>query len=489
MHGRISTGTSRSGGARLNTVIAIGIPALLAAAGVLALVFWMKARPNVGAIESRQPQAEATPGAEAVNAGAPTAAQGSAPSQPTPGAGAGQSVPTVAGSWPGFRGARRDNISTDSPPLARSWGPQGPPRLWSVQLGEGYAAPAIVNGRVYLLDYDQASRADRLRCFALATGQELWSQAYANDVKRNHGMSRTVPATDGKVVVTLGPKCHVMCCDAESGQVRWEHDLVSEFGATVPEWYAGQCPLIDNGRAILAPGGSALMVAVDLGSGNVVWQTPNPNGWRMTHSSILPISFAGKRQYVYCASGGVVGVNASDGSILWQTPDWTVSTANVPTPVDVGDGRLFLCGGYNAGSMLLGLKQSGGSIRPETIFRLGANVYGSQQQTPILYQGHLYGTGANNQLECLGLDGSLKWSSGGARQFGLGPYMIAGGLLFVMNDGGELVLVDPSPSGYQELARARVLNGPEAWGPLAIAGGLLLARDLTSMVCLDVRSK
>jgi outer membrane protein assembly factor BamB len=354
-------------------------------------------------------------------------------------------------------------------------------------LGEGYAAPAVLNSRVYVLDYDQAARADRLRCLALATGQELWSQAYAVDVKRNHGMSRTVPAVTGPYVVTLGPMCHVMCCDAASGQVRWELNLVAQFGTTVPEWYAGQCPLIDGGRVILAPGGSALLVAVDLASGKIVWQTPNPNSWKMTHSSILPIEFGGQRMYVYCASGGVVGVSAKDGSILWQTAEWTVSTANVPTPIDVGQGRLFLCGGYNSGAMMLSLKGGGGKPRPEVLFRVGPGIYGSQQQTPILYKGHLYGTASNGQLVCLDLNGSRLWSSG-AKRFGLGPYMIAGGLMYIMNDSGELALVDPSPSGYQELARAKVLNGPEAWGPLAIAGGLLLARDLTSMVCLDVRA-
>jgi hypothetical protein len=31
-----------------------------------------------------------------------------------------------------------------------------------------------------------------------------------------------------------------------------------------------------------------------------------------------------------------------------------------------------------------------------------------------------------------------------------------------------------------------VLNGHDAWGPLALAGSRLLARDLDSMVCLDL---
>lgn len=495
MNQRARSSGPRRGASVVRWLIGIGVPALFAAAGVLAITYWLGREPDVGDVQARLPEPEpaaetgaAAPGSRLETdpaADPPAATRQATPGAPAPPSG---SVPAVAGSWPRFRGAKFDNVSTDSTRLARSWGPQGPPRVWSVQLGEGYAAPAVLNGRVYLLDYDQAAQADRLRCFALANGQELWSQAYAVEVKRNHGMSRTVPAVTDQHVLTLGPKCHVMCCDATRGQVRWELNLVTQFGATVPDWYAGQCPLIDGGRAILAPGGTALMVAVDLASGNVVWQTPNPRGWKMTHSSVIPVTFDGKRMYVYCASGGVVGVSAQDGSILWETPAWTVSTANVPSPVDVGQGRLFLCGGYNAGAMMLGLTNAGGKIKPDVLYRLKPNVYGSQQQTPILYNGYLYGTAPSYQLVCLDLDGNLQWKSGSTKRFGLGPYMVADGLLFILNENGELALVDPNPSGYKELARARILNGPEAWGPLAIAGGLLLARDLTSMVCLDVRS-
>ena len=70
----------------------------------------------------------------------------------------------------------------------------------------------------------------------------------------------------------------------------WLLDLVRQFGASVPQWYAGQCPLIDGGRAILAPGGpDALLMAVECATGRVVWKTPNPHGWTMTHSSIVPM--------------------------------------------------------------------------------------------------------------------------------------------------------------------------------------------------------
>jgi len=290
-----------------------------------------------------------------------------------------------------------------------------------------------------------------------------------------------------KYVVSLGPKCHVMCCDAVTGSVRWKIDLVSRYGTKVPPWYAGQCPLIDGSSVILAPGGSALMVAVGRATGQEIWKTPNPHGWRMTHSSIMPMTFAGKEMYVYPASGGVVGVSAKDGSILWEVPEWRVNTANVPSPLPIGDGRIFLCGGYGAGAMMLRLKSAGGKITPSIQYRLKPQVFGSHQQTPILYNNHIYGVIPSKELACIDLSGKTLWTSGTSR-FGINAYMIADGKIYVMSDAGELVMAEASPSGYHELGRAKILGGAEPWGPLAIAGGRLLARDLTSMVCLDVKA-
>ena len=391
-------------------------------------------------------------------------------------------VPPIPGSWPCFRGAHRDDVNTESTISPQSWGPAGPRKLWSQELGEGYAAAAVSNGRVYLLDYDKAAHADALRCFTSSDGTEIWRSSYSVTIKPNHGISRTVPAVSGGYVVSLGPKCQTMCADAKTGAVKWRIDLVQGYGATVPEWYAGRCPLIDGNRVILAPGGASLLIAVDLKTGKLLWKTPNPGGWKMTHVSILPVNAGGTPEYVYCSSGGVAGVSAADGALLWQNTDWVIPTAVVPTPVDIGDGRVFLSGGYGAGSMML--KVSGHTV--QTLWRVGPEVFGSDQQTPIYYQGHIYGVIPGGELVCLSLDGKQVWRSGPEHQFGLGPYMIADGMIYVLADDGTLSLAAASPAGFQQLAQAKILNGPEAWGPLALAGGRLLARDLNQLVCLDV---
>jgi outer membrane protein assembly factor BamB len=396
----------------------------------------------------------------------------------------------LPGSWPQFRGPMRDNLAGDSGGLLRTWQPSEPHELWGTDVGEGYAGPAVLAGRVYLMDYDREKRRDALRCLSLDDGREIWRFSYPVPIKRNHGMSRTVPAVTDRFVVAIGPKCHVVCVDAVSGELRWGLDLVRQYGATIPPWYAGQCPLIDRGQVILGPGGKdALLIALDLETGKETWRTPNPRGWKMTHSSIMPMAVGGDRFYVYCANNGVVGVSARDGSLLWETRDWKISLATVPSPLMVPGDRVFLSGGYNAGSLMLQLKGEGARFTVQTVFKLEPEIFGATQQTPICYENHIYGVRPDGRFVCLTLDGKTVWASEASQQFGLGPFLLAEGMIFGLNDSGLLRLIEASPQKYTVLGQAQVLKGRESWAPLALVGTRLLARDLTRLVCLEVGKK
>ena len=457
------------------------VPAAAAVVAVGALVFVWQAEGTGGLVPMRVP---------VVGNGGSGSDLGSSPLEAgkrTVGSGVAADLP---GAWPGFRGAERDGIARGDMPVAGEWGGRGPRALWSVEVGEGYAGAAVLGGRVYLMDYDREGQADALRCLSLADGGEIWRFSYPLPVKRNHGMSRTVPAVTEKYVVALGPKCHVSCLDSVTGEFKWGIDLVREYGTVVPPWYAGQCPLIEDGRVILAPAGpESLMIAVDCETGEVLWKTPNPRRWKMTHGSIVPMTVGGVRQYVYCGHRGVAGIAAADGSLLWESPDWKISLATVASPVPVPGGRLFLSGGYKAGSMMLQLAEEDGKWTAKPLFRLDSEVFGATQQTPILHEEHIYGVRPNGELVCLDLDGKVRWTSGSGHRFGLGPFLVADGKLFVMDDHGELTMAEATSETFRPLGTAKVLEGHDSWGPMAIAAGRLIARDLTTMICLDLRKK
>ena len=392
-----------------------------------------------------------------------------------------------AGNWPQFRGPNRDAVSGETG-LLRKWPDGGPKVLWAVEVCEGYAAAAIHDGRVYVNDYDRKAKEWLVRCLSLADGKELWRFREKRRIRPNHGITRTVPAVDGKYVFSLDPKCVFHCLDAETGTERWRKNLVREYGTTIPAWYAGQCPLIEPDRVIIAPGGSALIVALEKATGQPIWETPNPEGWPMSHASVMPAEIGGVRQYLYTTLKGPLGVSAEDGKLLWFFP-WKFNIAVPVSPMSIGDGRIFLTSCYEAETVMIRIMHNGQAFTPEKVFSLEANDWNSETHTPILHNGHLFAVGKKRRglFTCLDLSGRQVWTSEGDAYFGLGSYILADGMFFVMEGKtGMLRLLDANAPEYTELDSAQVLNGHDVWAPLALADGKLVVRDMTKMVCLQV---
>jgi len=318
-------------------------------------------------------------------------------------------IPPGSNSWPRFRGENFDNICTDITPTMDDWPETGPEIVWELKLGEGHAGPAIHKGKVYLLDYNEKIRADALRCFSLQTGEELWRRWYNVAIKRNHGMSRTIPTVTDDYIVSIGPRCHVMCLDTETGDLRWTLDLVQDYGAEIPQWYTAQCPLIHNGVAVIAVGGESLLMGVDCESGEILWETPNPDRWRMSHSSIIPARIHNKLTYIYMAVGGICGISAEGddlGELLWKSSEWS-PTVVATSPVYLGNNILAFTTGYGAGGGKLRIDKSGNQYTAVLLEKHSPREgLSSEQQTPIYYDGYIWtvnpkDAGAlRNQLSC-----------------------------------------------------------------------------------------
>jgi outer membrane protein assembly factor BamB len=415
----------------------------------------------------------------------------------------------LPGDWPRFRGSDFDNISKDKTPLAESWDTSGPQIVWRTTLGEGYAGPAVHNGRVYLLDYNEKKKADMLRCFSLKSGLELWRRWYRVDMKRNHGYSRTIPAVTDKFLVSIGPRSHVMCLDPLSGKMLWSIDLEKEYGIPgtekgriTPDFFSGQCPLIDNNVAIIAPGGKALMIGINCANGKVMWKTPNPDSLRMSHCSIIPMILHGKRMYVYNAVGGVCGISAEGddiGKMLWTTTEWNPATV-AASAISLGNNEIAAFGSYGAGGSRIKIIKEGSVYKAQIIEQHKAtNGISSDQQTPIIIGDFIWCLMPENagtlkkQLVCYHKSDLLKpvWSSGKENRFGrgLGPYIVASDKMYLLDDDGKLYYFKIGNSSITLIDSHKIIKGIEAWGPMAIAGNYLLMRDARNLICLNIGKK
>jgi len=404
----------------------------------------------------------------------------------------------IQGNWSHFRGENRNAVSTETVSLRKNWSKDDPPPiLWGLPLGEGFAGFAVRNGRVYILDYDMENERDALRCLSFDDGQEIWRYSYSVRIKKNHGMSRTIPAVNDQYCISIGPKCHVLCVDAVTGEEKWLIDLRHEYDTVEPDWYAGQCPMIvtlpgtEKPSVLIAPSGpEALMVALDCETGKEVWRTPNPFGWNMTHTSIMPMTLEGEQTFVYFGEYGLVGVRAADGTILWSWSEsfWPNAPATCSSPIVLPDNRIFFCGGYRRGAVIIQVVPKADKYETVTLQQLDHTVFDSEQQTPVFYGEHIFGIRQNDkQFLCLDLEGRVVWTSGRQERFGSGPCIIADSMILVLDDDGKLSGLDATPAGFRKLFEVEIMEDFACWAPLAIVNGRLLLRDQMSMKCIDLR--
>ena len=98
---------------------------------------------------------------------------------------------------------------------------------------------------------------------------------------------------------------------------------------------------------------------------------------------------------------------------------------------------------------------------------------------------HLYGFDERNMLKCVDLEGQEVWRE----RLDLGSVTGAGERLIVISGDGELIISAANPEKYEELSRAKVLEGGVCWTPPVLAGGRIFCRNsLGHLVCRDHRA-
>lgn len=401
--------------------------------------------------------------------------------------------------WPQYMGPNRDGISTETG-LLRSWPESGPEVLWTVPLGEGFAGPAIADGEVYILDRVE-NKTDVLRCLALEDGKELWTVSYEAPGSVGHNGSRTAPTVDGQHVYTVGLMGNFLCTDRKTHKVKWQKNLLADFGTDLPRWGVAQSPVLYKNLVIVSPQApDAHTVAYDRETGDIVWKSPGLG--LAGYVSPVMTTLAGVDQVLVVSAsnrdatvkGVVASLSPEDGSVLWKYDGWQCWIP-IPFPTALPGDKVFVTGGYRAGSVMLQVKKAATGFEVTELFKLGHDVCGSQIHQPIFYKDHLYVNSNSNEgqggMTCLTLDGKLKWRTADNKELPLferGSFILADGMLIAL-DGktGTLHLVEPNPDGYKELARTPAVEGRELWAPLALTDGRLLVRSQDIMKCYKVK--
>jgi outer membrane protein assembly factor BamB len=365
--------------------------------------------------------------------------------------------------------------------LGRDWQRHAPRELWRRPVGAGWGGFAVVGG--YAFTQEQRGPDECVVCYRTRDGAELW--VHGDPVRFDSSMGgpgpRATPTIDDGRVYAVGATGLLNCLDAGTGRVIWPVNILEDNQAeNIGHGVCGS-PLVIGDRVIVSPTGADgnSLAAYDRRTGKRLWRGGQA---QTSYSSPLLAELGDTRQVLLFNSAGVAGHDLDSGRVLWSFP-WTNGqeiNCSQPIPNAGGPGQVYLSTGYGKGSALIQVWRSGDAWSARA--RWTSRAMGTKFTTAVLYQGHVYGLD-DGILACQDLrTGRRRWKDG---RYGHGQVLLAGDLLLVQAEGGDVVLVEPSADGLHELGRLAALSG-KTWNNPALTGRLLLVRNDREAACFEL---
>lgn len=397
-----------------------------------------------------------------------------------------------------FLGPQRDGRSRETR-LAKKWPAEGPPLVWEMKRGSGFASPVIAEGR--LVFTHRVGNESVVDCLDPETGKRYWRYAwpcsYRDRYIGNNGPRSTAAISDGKVYVH-GVQGVLHCFELATGRIVWKRDLNAEFGIEQNYFGVVSSPLVMGDLLIQnlgAPGGPCV-VAFDKHTGKILWGAGSE--WGASCASPVLAEVHGKQKLFVMTggdsrppSGGLMVMDPRTGAVdfTYAFRSKTYESVNGASPIVDGE-LVFVTASYGVGSAMLTLEEDGGF---EQVWK--NRHVGIQFANPIFQDGQVYVidgvSGRAGSAVCidpatgeeamrLDLDWEDTYVQDGkevTRTFtpGEGSLLWADGDFLCLGDSGHLLWLDLDPEKGRVLARTWLFGATESWTPPVISNGLLYA--------------
>ena len=427
----------------------------------------------------------------------------------------------VTSDWPRFNGPNDDAICRESL-IELGWANGSPSLLWEAEKGDGYASPAIAEGKLVMFHRFRGDEVIEAR--DAGNGSLLWRHSYPVVYEDRYGYlngPRASPVIAFGHVYLLGVTACLTCLDLTTGEVCWKRNLGEEFDIPQNFFGKGSNPLIVEKTLIINVGGSQKrsVIGLDLKTGQTKWVTKDE--WGASYSSPrktvihrreVCLVFAGGESRP--STGGLLVIDPQDGTKLSRFP-WrskSYESVNAVPPIPLGKNRVYLSECYEKGSVIL---QFDDQFNAHEIWQDSSlNIH---WMTPVVSGSFLYGVSGRHQrgaqVYCLDFnEGVLKWHqpiswSQVVNERDLDLQLFRGSLLKIgvesnhfigLSEFGSLVSLKLSPLGWELISKAQLFFAPGTWTLPAVSQGLLyvmqnekdrMTGEGARLLCYDLRGK
>jgi outer membrane protein assembly factor BamB len=395
--------------------------------------------------------------------------------------------------WPRFNGQGDDAKSSEANLLSK-WSENGPALIWSLEKGQGYASPAIVDG--VLVIFHRMDGKEVVEGRNPETGAPIWEYFYPVEYRDRYGYSagpRASPVVSQGRVYLHGVTAWLTCLDLYTGKLLWKRNLTAEY--KVPQYFFGKGsnPIVAEGSLILNLGGGKdeCMAAFDCETGKTLWILKDE--WGASYSSPTLAQIHDRKVCLALtggeskpATGGLLVFDPKTGERLirfpWRSRKYESATAC--PPLHLGENHVFLSECYDKGSVVL-------QIKPDFSYELlwENRDLGIHWMTPIESGGYLYGVSGRHQqgaeLYCVNWKtGEVMWKEAVSWQYNLlgrdlnlqlfrASLLQTGNEFLALSEFGSFLRMNLSPDGWKIKQKTQLFFAPETWTLPALSGGLL----------------
>jgi len=382
--------------------------------------------------------------------------------------------------WFTFRGPSGMGLTAQKIPL--QWDASS--IVWKTQLpGTGQSSVVGAGSKIFVTSGDTEGARRYLLCFDKDNGTLLWQQTIrsrsAESVHRMNGWGTPTPTTDGKRVVAFFGPAGLHCFDME-GKALWSLDLGDFPGS----WGVAASPIILNGIVYhnCDSMGPSRLIAVNLETGEIIWDTPRVEKPRGGWSTPVPIQAEGRSQLVLNGEYGVRGYDLSTGSELWFSKGFNGRGSPIPF---YGDGLLYVVNGKPGD--LYAVKPSFEQGRKSKLIWNAKRNGGRDLPSPAMLDGMVMVTSMGGVITCYdAASGKTLWIDRLEGAFSGSP-LVSKTHYFIQNESGTTFVIEPHRKSLNIVSRNQLSQDQEEIfrSTLSPISGKLYTRSLGQLYCLD----
>jgi outer membrane protein assembly factor BamB len=413
---------------------------------------------------------------------------------------------TVASDWPNWRGPHRTGVS-DEPGLVSRWSRAGENVLWKAGL-TARATPIVFDGRVCTSGRGGAgpTRHELVTCLDARTGKKLWERRFPvyNTMVPFTRVGWSALAADPETGAVFAQNVDgQLIALARDGKTIWEHRLGEEYGRGSGFGGRTLIPLVDEDRVVVGIVGAGWgeigpprqrYMAFDKRTGAVRWvSTPAQGPFDDANNQASPtVAVIGGRRLVIGggADGWLYALDARTGTPVWRF-QVSVKGLNSP-PVALGDVVYAAHSEENADGGPMGRVVaingigSGDITKTNEIWRASGLAVGFA--APTVGQGRVYVVDNAANLHALDQKtGQALWTHN-LGTIGRAAPVLADGKLFLTEENGKVLIVEPGPTGAKTLHEEHVTmpegRSAEVWGSVAVAYGRIYFTTEEGLYCV-----